>query len=129
MIRRFLFIFTIVGISLLSSSLKASISDEKINPIFVCNEDNDLYQLLQINGYACERYDDVEIALKHCKENGVLLILAANYPAKKTVLPDNLNEIAHKKNLKMYVEFPDRLKSEVHCRFYSAGNGVFHIGT
>jgi len=77
-----------------------------------CNEGNDLYQLLESNGYHCVLYEDINIALEQSREEGILLILAKNYPEEKTVIPENLYQIVQDKNLKIYIEFPDRLISK-----------------
>ena len=77
-----------------------------------CNEGNDLYQLLKSNGYDCIRYDVIDNALKNCKKNDVLLILAKNYPEKTTVIPSNFYTLVNKKKLKTYIEFPNHLDTE-----------------
>lgn len=76
-----------------------------------CAEDNDLYALLTADGQACQRFDDIEIALQESPSNGILLVLARNYPEQKTVLPADFYERARAKNLRVYVEYPDRLPS------------------
>lgn len=76
-----------------------------------CNEDNDLYQLLVSSGQNCRRFEDIDNALEHCKKNEVLLVLARDYPKKKTVIPESFYKIAREKNLKVFIEFPDRLES------------------
>jgi len=86
-----------------------SISTKTIN--IVCNTDNDLYSLLEKSNYDCIRYESVEQAVEKCDNGGILLILANNYPQMKTTLPKNFYELARQKNLKSYVEFPDRLES------------------
>lgn len=75
------------------------------------NENNDLYQLLVSNKINCVRYDQIETALEKAKENETLLILARNYPEEKTNLPESFFNVVEAKQLKVYVEFPDRLKS------------------
>lgn len=85
-------------------------SDNEV--IFYCDEDNDLYQLLKSAGKDCQNYSEIEEALRQCEPNGVLLILAREYPLKKTILPESFYDIVEEKNLKVYVEFPDRLMSE-----------------
>ncbi|XOV93525.1 MAG: hypothetical protein ACFHWX_02210 [Bacteroidota bacterium] len=76
------------------------------------DEDNDLYQLLVSTGLDCRRYEDIDNALKHCKKNEVLLVLAKGYPDRKTTLDEDFYQIVIEKNLKTYIEFPDRLKSQ-----------------
>ncbi len=43
------------------------------------------------------------------QSNGRLLVLARKYPEEKTLLPENFYQNTKAKNLKVYVEFPDRL--------------------
>ena len=76
-----------------------------------CSEDNDLYQLLKTRKQTCIRYDDIAAALEGSPGNETLLILAKDYPNKKTVLPEGFYKKIKKKNLKVYIEFPDRLES------------------
>ncbi|MCK5774675.1 MAG: hypothetical protein KAH25_00780 [Bacteroidales bacterium] len=76
-----------------------------------CNEDNDLYQLLKTREQSCTRYDDIASALEASPGNETLLILAKDYPNKKTVLPEGFYKKAKEKNLKVFIEFPDRLES------------------
>ena len=84
-------------------------SDNEI--VFYCDEDNDLYQLLRSAGKDCQNYSDIPQALRQCEPNGVLLILAKDYPSKKTILPESFYDVVEEKNLRVYVEFPDRLAS------------------
>lgn len=77
-----------------------------------CNEDNDLYQLLiKSNNQNYVLYDDINVALKEVATNGTLLLLAKDYPENKTILPEDFYQLARKKSLKVYVEFPDHLPS------------------
>ena len=67
--------------------------------ILYSDEDNDLYQLLKSAGKYCQHFSDVEEALRQCEPDGVLLILAREYPLKKTIIPESFYQIAEKKNL------------------------------
>lgn len=100
-----LLIFAILSLGLLSCT-----SDRSVVSIYG-RADNDLYQLLQSKGVDCTLHESVEEALTNCPDNGTLLLLARNYPEEKTVIPDGLYERIKAKNLKVYVEFPDRLPS------------------
>ena len=83
-------------------------SDKVVN--IYSNEDNDLLQLIKQSGQEYQRYDDVAGAVDNCDQNGILLVLAKNYPLEKTILPANFYDIVEEKNLKVYLEFPDLLK-------------------
>ncbi|NND05979.1 MAG: hypothetical protein HKN87_06345 [Saprospiraceae bacterium] len=73
--------------------------------------DNDLYQLLLSSGYGVQRFNTIEEALERTLDGGILMILSKGYPEQKTVLPGGFYESAREKNLKVYVEFPDRSPS------------------
>ncbi len=109
--RNSLFLFSVLVLCTLIISGKSNKSANNNKISVYCNEDNDLYQLLKSNGHNCLLYGDIENALEHCQENEVLLVLAKDYPAEKTIIPDNFYKIAREKNLKIYIEFPDRLES------------------
>ena len=61
------------------------------------------------NNYPCKRFDQISKALTSIQSDQVLLILADNYPNEKTILHKGFYEEVNNKNLKVYVEFPDRL--------------------
>lgn len=92
-----------------SHDIVGAIGDNAIN--IYCDENNDLYQLLKNRGQNCQRYDDIAKALGSSQENETLLILAKDYPLRKTVLPVGFYKKAKDKNLKIFVEFPNRLPS------------------
>jgi len=76
-----------------------------------CNQNNDLYQLLVSNGLQCRQFSEVATAISETSENGILLILAKDYPSGKTVLPKDFYQTVKAKKLKVYLEFPDRLET------------------
>ncbi|MCP4378392.1 MAG: discoidin domain-containing protein [bacterium] len=73
------------------------------------SENNDLYQYLKSKRYKCARYDDIEKMLTEAKKGQAVLVLARNYPKEKTILPEGFYKTAKAKELKVFVEFPDRL--------------------
>lgn len=75
------------------------------------SEDNDLYQLLLSSGHGVQRFNTIDQALELSSDGGTLVILAKDYPQQKTVLPEGFYQRAKEKNLKVYVEFPDRSPS------------------
>ena len=74
-----------------------------------CEADNDVYKWLCTSKQAMARHDQIELALNSCDMKDVLLVLAKDYPQKKTVLPRDFYQIVKEKELQVYVEFPDRL--------------------
>ncbi|MEQ8422615.1 MAG: hypothetical protein RIB64_21585 [Arenibacter algicola] len=110
----------IMLLTILMLSCKAIKSDTDnpiVNPVqnntisVYCDEDNNLYQLLLSSEYKVNRYENIDIALEGTLNGQKLLILAKNYPEEKTVLPEGFFKSAKEKNLKVYVEFPDRLST------------------
>jgi hypothetical protein len=90
----------------------SSIQQNNKSPINIyCNQDNDLFQLLQLIGENCNRFDQIAKAVEKTEINGILLILAADYPSQKTTLPKGFYKKVKEKNLKVYLEYPDRLMS------------------
>ena len=79
--------------------------------VVYADSDNDLVALLEVTGQNPQRYETVEKALEEAPTNGTLLVLARGYPQEKTVLPADFYQKASKKNLKVYLEYPDRLPS------------------
>ena len=77
------------------------------------DEGNNLYQLLLSSQYKVNRYENIDKALEGTLNGQRLLILAKNYPEEKTVLPEGFYDKSKEKNLKVYVEFPDRLSTGI----------------
>lgn len=100
----------LVSTFILGISCKNEKPENKGGINIYCNEDNDLYQLLRSNGYNCSRYEDIGKAIEQCQKNEVLMILAREYPANKTLIPNNFYKTIRDKKLKAYIEFPDRLE-------------------
>ncbi|MEQ6120293.1 hypothetical protein [Reichenbachiella sp. MALMAid0571] len=88
-------------------------SNKKSHEINVyCNQNNDLYQLLVSNGLQCRQFSEVATAISETNKNGILLILAKDYPSGKTVLPKDFYKTVKEKKLKVYLEFPDQLEAD-----------------
>ena len=68
--------------------------------------DNDICRLLRSSGANLARYDSAAEALGAAAEGEGVLILADHYPAQPTPLDAGLFDLALKKNLRLYVEFP-----------------------
>ena len=73
---------------------------------FCCSASNDLYQLLASGGKPFPRYDEPDHAVLRAARGSGVLILAEGYPEKTTPLDAGLFELAAKKKLRLYVEFP-----------------------
>ncbi len=104
----------VLGFSMLLFLIFCAITESSSMQTIVvfCNPGNDLYQVLRAQGHTCHRYDDIDSAIAQTDTNGILLILAKNYPQQKTIIPPGFYEEVSAKRLKVYVEYPDRLTSE-----------------
>ncbi|MFT4567935.1 MAG: hypothetical protein ACI9FN_002903 [Saprospiraceae bacterium] len=98
------------GILVINLACEMNEGKEEIN--IYCQPDNDLFKLLNTNGFKCNLHDNIETALESTPKNGALLILAKKYPLAKTILPVNFYQIIKSKNLRVYLEFPDRIGLE-----------------
>jgi hypothetical protein len=76
---------------------------------FACDERNDLYQAMRDGGTECPRYATAEEAVRAAEEGASLLILADGYPEKTTVVAPAVYEAAARKQLRLYVEYPEQL--------------------
>ncbi len=72
-----------------------------------CASDNDLYRVLIENKITCTRYNNTTEALTNLKNSSGLLILADQYPVERTPVDASLFALAAKKNIRIYVEFPE----------------------
>lgn len=70
---------------------------------FCCSPSNDLYCALTPRP---SRYDTPTQALANAPDGSALLILADNYPTRRTQLDDAFFATATKKRLRLYLEFP-----------------------
>ncbi len=94
-------IFTYILIVLLQSC-----SQYGPSLILSCEENNDLYVTLQHNRIQCIRYTTPEEAIEKAPDGAGVMILAQDYPHKKTTLEASLYEKARAKKLSLYVEYP-----------------------
>jgi hypothetical protein len=77
--------------------------------IFVCKADNDLFRILSKSDIKQSRYNSVETAIKAAPDGSGVLILADGYPLKTTNIPESLIDEASRKNLRLYIEYPENL--------------------
>ena len=74
--------------------------------IFCGNTQNDIYRVLQAEGFVIKQYHNAEKAIGEAEEGMPVLIMADNYPQPSTTVTDEMMRHVKKKNLKMYVEYP-----------------------
>ena len=77
--------------------------------IFVCHEDNDLYNAVINSKERYQRFSSAIKAIDEAKTGSGILVLADNYPEQKVSLSDEFFEKSKNKNIKLYIEYPDNL--------------------
>ncbi|MBI5821519.1 MAG: hypothetical protein HZA88_21330 [Verrucomicrobia bacterium] len=82
---------------------------EKSMPLFSCAADNDLYRVLADNGLTCPRHDTPLAAVEAAPDGAGVLLLADGYPARTQQIAPQVFEIAARKKLRLYVEYPATL--------------------
>ena len=81
----------------------------RVRVYLCCRSENDLYRVLCANNFDCVRFDNVGTAITEIPRGSSLLILAENYPEQATQTTAQHFEQAHRKRLRLYVEYPGRL--------------------
>jgi hypothetical protein len=74
--------------------------------IFCGSARNDLYQVLEENGFALVRYDAVEDAIGSAPAGSAVFVVADGYPDARTRVSASLLRTAARKDLRLYVEYP-----------------------
>ncbi|MCL2306088.1 MAG: hypothetical protein FWC43_12160 [Planctomycetaceae bacterium] len=77
--------------------------------VFVCNENNDLYQVVNDMAVSSVRFDNAEDAVVTLKTSDAILFLADGYPAATTDLSEEVFRQLNQKQVKAYIEFPGTL--------------------
>lgn len=79
--------------------------------ITICaSPDNDLFVLLQNEGFQTVRYDTPEEAVEQAGPGASVIITARDYPCKRVQLPASLYKMINKKRLRVYLEYPESLQ-------------------
>jgi hypothetical protein len=76
---------------------------------FFCKPDNDIYKLIEKEDFIVKRYTSISDLIHKAKVNSGVFILADNYPAHKNRIDDDLLSLAKKKNLQVYIEYPESI--------------------
>ena len=77
--------------------------------IFVCSENNDLYNALVDSKEEYQRFSSADQAIEAATTGSGILVLSDNYPYKKVTLSDDFFEKVKKKKIRLYIEFPASL--------------------
>lgn len=78
-------------------------------PVFSCAVDNDLYRVLSDCGLNCPRYENPAAAVEAAAPATGVLLLANRYPQQTQNVAPAVFELAAKKRLRLYVEYPTSL--------------------
>ena len=98
----FLWIYMLLGMGFTARA------DNGRKVYFYGNVKNDLYRLLQREGFTISKYGTPEAAVKAAPQGAGVLILASNYPQADPVnrITRQLLDEANKKSLRLYIEYP-----------------------
>lgn len=101
---------TVLGVTLLHVAVAgASATGARSALTFSCARTNDLYAVLAKGGQRHARHDSPAAAVDRAPENSAVLVLADGYPGQRTRVDAATLEIAAKKKLRLYLEFPESL--------------------
>jgi hypothetical protein len=78
--------------------------------VFSGSPTNDLYRVLSASlGQTPPRFDEPRDALRHAPEHAAVLLLARGYPDQPTVLDSAWLDLASRKRLRLFIEYPANL--------------------
>jgi hypothetical protein len=92
-----------------AGAVAGTYSEESASWILACRADNDLFQVLQDASASCQRCDTPSEAIRAARPGGAVLLLADGYPAQRTSLAESDFEVAARKRLRLYIEYPASL--------------------
>jgi hypothetical protein len=79
---------------------------EHISFVFCCRADNDLFRVVTTNRGTQTRYSDTLEAVQQAPEGAGILILADGYPKERTPVAPAVLDLAARKKLRVYIEYP-----------------------
>lgn len=77
---------------------------------FSGNSENDLFRLLEAEGYSIKRFDSPARTLEAAPKGAAVFLVADGYPFSRLSTPEQLSSIVKKKKLKVYIEYPSTLE-------------------
>lgn len=99
------FIVAIITASIFMNNSSVSSQTKRSIHIYA-NQDNDLYLLLKEEGYPVKRYQNVREAVETADVGSAVIVTASQYPQTRTPIDQAIYEVAEKRKLKLFVEFP-----------------------
>lgn len=98
---------TILYLLLLAAVAYSQTNRQRID--LCCNRTNDLYVLLRKDHVPVKVYNTPGQAISNAADSSGVLILADNYPRQKTSISGRLLATARKKDLRVYIEYPESI--------------------
>jgi hypothetical protein len=96
-------------LALLSTFLVLTSWSQRSTVVFSGSVTNDLYTMLQKQGFQLLHQPDPETAIQAASKGGSVFIVSDQYPAQRVQLSDLAQQLAKKKKLKVYIEYPEAL--------------------
>lgn len=91
-------------------NLQFAFAEKGQNEIIFCgNAENDLYKVLKFEGFKVKLFDSANNAIKSAERGMAVFIVATGYPKVKTEINPGMLQLAKKKKLRLYVEYPAML--------------------
>ncbi len=94
------------GLALCMVLMLFSISVSAQQMYFCGPESNDLYRQLTQEGFSVKRYDAIAEAIRETPKGKHLIVVSPGYPALRTPVRSEDYAAAKKKNLRLYIEYP-----------------------
>ena len=82
---------------------------DRLNLVFACGTENDLYRVMNAGGAAYPRCDTAAEAVRTAPAGAGVLVLADGYPQKTTAIEPAVFDEAARRGLRLYVEYPTQL--------------------
>ena len=91
------------------SAAAAEAQKPRLNLVFCCAADNDLYRVMNAGGASYARVESAGEAVMKAAPGSGILILADGYPQKTVGIPPAVFDAAAEKGLRLFVEYPASL--------------------
>ena len=100
----------VISVCIASSCIGApGAAAAKLDLVFACRADNDLFRVITADGTSYPRYDAPAKAIQQAPQGAGVLILADGYPKDRTPVEAAMFKEAAAKKLRVYLEYPSML--------------------
>ncbi|HQK70288.1 MAG TPA: hypothetical protein PL101_04150 [Bacteroidales bacterium] len=104
----YLFII-IFSFSPLFMSAGQKMQSEDLKLVSCCCPENDVYRAICESGINCSRFNTPAEAIRKVNKGGAVLLLADTYPEQRQIIAPELYDLAEKKNIRLFIEYPDHI--------------------